>query len=148
MRRKELLDRYFLSHHEALNVQVRESLFLTDEALIIDCHSFPRYPLPYELDQTPVRPQICIGADEFHTPNELIEALRDAFTSQELSVDINAPFSGSIVPLEYYRTDSRVHSVMIEVRRDGYVNELSGEKSSNFSNMQRIIKEAICSLRN
>ena len=30
--------------------------------------TFDTVALPYELDQNPARPDICIGTDEFHTP--------------------------------------------------------------------------------
>ena len=43
--------------------------------LIVDCHSFPQLPLPYELDRNPVRPDICIGTDQFHTPSALKDVL-------------------------------------------------------------------------
>ena len=44
---------------------------------IIDCHSYPKDPLPYELHQTSPRPQICLGTDSFHTPDALITATKD-----------------------------------------------------------------------
>jgi hypothetical protein len=33
------------------------------------------------------------------------------------------PFAGTYVPLRYYRTDLRVESLMVEVRRDAYLGE-------------------------
>ena len=40
----------------------------------------------------------------------------------EKTVGINRPFAGCIVPLKYYRKDSRVMSVMIEINRRLYIN--------------------------
>ena len=72
-------------HHRILTNQVRESLELTGKALILDCHSFPQHPLPYELDQAPARPQICIGVDAFHTPDRLTQSLTNLFSEQGLT---------------------------------------------------------------
>jgi len=146
-KREELLTRYFSPHHRNLTARVGESLDLANDALIVDCHSFPKSPLPYELDQTPTRPQICIGVDEFHTPSYLIDTLVNFFSKAGLSVSVNAPFTGSIVPLDYYHSEKKVRSIMIEVRRDGYMDESTGEKSDNFSHMQSLIQGATSVLR-
>ena len=146
-KREELLSRYFTPHHQDLTAQVSSSLELTNGALIVDCHSFPRSPLPYELDQSPTRPQICIGVDKFHTPDYLTDTLVTFFSETGLTVGINAPFEGSIVPLDYYRSEQKVRSIMIEVRRDSYMDESTGEKSSSFSHMQSLIQAATSLLR-
>jgi hypothetical protein len=46
--------------------------------LIVDCHSFASVALPYELDQTSERADICVGTDSFHTPS----LIRDAVVTQ------------------------------------------------------------------
>ena len=51
-KRQELLERYYIPHHQKLTEVVEESLLANDHCLIIDGHSFPALPLPYELNQT------------------------------------------------------------------------------------------------
>jgi N-formylglutamate deformylase len=147
IQRDELLKRYFKPHHDALMAEVMNALENTGRALIVDCHSFPKYPLPYELNQEPNRPQVCIGVDPFHTPETLISPLVDVFSANGLTVDINVPFSGAIVPLDFYERDHDVLSVMIEIRRDCYMDESTGFKSDKFTAMQEIISQAISRLR-
>jgi len=53
-----LIDQYYIPHHHKLNLLVAESLEKGNQALIIDCHSFPKFPLPYEVDQSKDRPEI------------------------------------------------------------------------------------------
>ena len=66
-KRQELLERYYIPHHQKLTDAVEESLLANDHCLIIDGHSFPALPLPYELNQTAFRPDFCLGTDDFHT---------------------------------------------------------------------------------
>ena len=105
--------------------------------------SFPKNPLPYELMQEPNRAEICIGTDSFHTPQELTEYFFKAFSDAGFSVAIDKPFSGSIVPMKFYQNEKRVKSVMIEVRRDLYMNELSGQKTNNFSRVKKSIAKIL-----
>ncbi|MBP9591040.1 MAG: hypothetical protein KBE42_03165 [Steroidobacteraceae bacterium] len=47
---------------------------------MIDCHNFPSVALPYEMADSPnARPDLCIGADDFHTSDELAGAFTAAF---------------------------------------------------------------------
>ena len=72
-KRQELLQRYYIPHHQKLTDAVEESLSANDHCLIIDGHSFPSLPLPYKLNQTAFRPDFCLGTDDFHTSEELVE---------------------------------------------------------------------------
>jgi N-formylglutamate deformylase len=56
-----------MPHHLALSRAVEDELNAQGLSLIVDCHSFPSTPLPYEMDQDPSRPDICIGVDHFHS---------------------------------------------------------------------------------
>ena len=50
-KRQELLQRYYIPHHQKLTDAVEESLLANNYCLIIDGHSFPALPLPYELSK-------------------------------------------------------------------------------------------------
>jgi N-formylglutamate amidohydrolase len=130
--RKELMEVFYFPHHNALLSSVERLLSIHNRAIVVDAHSFPSQALPYEIDQTAERPEICIGTDDFHTPELLLSCLQDAFQAAGFTVSINTPFSGALVPLRYYRIDARVSSVMIEVRRDVYMDEMTGEKLPGF----------------
>ena len=130
--RKSLIRKYYLPHHQLLANAVKNELERYGRALIIDCHSFPSRPLPYELNQNPDRPDICIGTDEFHTPPSLHQAAEEEALKQGFKCALNRPFFGSLVPSEFYRSNKNVYSIMIELNRKLYMNEGTGEKSSNF----------------
>jgi N-formylglutamate amidohydrolase len=52
-----------------------------------------------------------------------VDILERNFKEIGYSVKINTPFSGSIVPLGFYKKEKKVISVMIEVNRKLYMNE-------------------------
>ncbi len=95
--------------------------------------------MPFELDQAPSRPNICIGTDEFHTPDWLTDKAMDLFQKAGYSVAVNRPYSGSIVPLYYYQVDKRVASIMIEINRGLYMDEETGLKTPEFSSVKDTI---------
>ena len=135
MDRSALIDTYYHPHHKKLTRIVDSCLEQHDQCLIIDCHSFPAQPLPYESDRN--RPDICIGTDTYHTSTELKDYLSAAFKALGYDVAIDSPFSGTIVPLKHYHKDQRVVSVMIEVNRSLYAS------SSGFKRVQSDLTHAI-----
>ena len=144
--RDELINRYYKPHHETFSNMVDECIKLNSKCLIVDCHSFPKRPLPYELNQEPERAEICIGTDSFHTPRELTEGFVSAFSDFGFSVSVDKPFSGSIVPAKFYRKNKSVHSIMIEIRRDLYMDEATGKKNGRFAKMKSTITEVLHNL--
>jgi N-formylglutamate amidohydrolase len=138
--RLTLIDTYYHPHHNKLTRMVDSCLEQHDQCLIIDCHSFPAQPLPYELDRN--RPDICIGTDTYHTSAELKDYLSAAFKTLGYDVATDSPFSGSIVPLKHYQLDRRVSSVMIEVNRSLYADPLG------FARVQSDLSHAISQAAN
>ncbi|MEU6372752.1 N-formylglutamate amidohydrolase [Streptomyces sp. NPDC046909] len=120
-----LIERYFRPYARAMTEAVADRLAATGRAVIIDVHSYPSEALPYELHGTGPRPPVCLGTDSFHTPPELLEAAREAF-SRCGEIGLDSPFSGTYVPLEFHGRDPRISALMIEIRRDTYMTEPGG----------------------
>jgi N-formylglutamate amidohydrolase len=124
--RNRQLELYYQPHHQRFTQAVNDCLNRNNRCLIIDGHSFPSIPLPYELDQELSRPMICLGTDEFHTSPAVSQAFIRSFEDAGFTVSVNRPFSGAIVPQEHYRSDPRVASIMIEINRNLYIDESTG----------------------
>jgi N-formylglutamate amidohydrolase len=143
--RRLLKSAYYVPHHELLRRAVLEELLSGGKALIVDCHSFPSRPLPCDENQDESRPDFCIGADTFHTPPALLQAVESVIHGNGYTVGINLPYSGSLVPSAYHRKNQNVWSVMIEVNRNQYMDEKTGAKLSGFESVkgriQSILKE-------
>jgi len=114
--------------------------------LIFDCHSFPSWPLPVDQDQTLNRPDICIGVDEFHTPTELVEDIKLKFENVGFCVEVNQPYSGTLVPLKYFGRHNRVKSIMIEINRALYLENEPidiSRKEDEFRILQNCLSEIV-----
>lgn len=146
--RVSMIEKYYHAHHQQLEQICHTSLEQHGQCLIIDCHSFPTHTLPYELKihGTLSRPEICIGTDSYHTTHELEESCAQAFQKLGYEVSINAPFAGALVPMAYYRKNANVQSLMIELRRDLYMDETTGERNNRFEQLQRDIGQVLQNL--
>ena len=141
--REHLISKWYRPHHELLTGAVDKALNEFRRALVIDVHSFPSLPLPYETDLTAYRPEICIGSDSYHSPREVVDELSRCFQLHGFVVGINTPFSGAIVPAKHYRKDERVQAVMIEIRRDLYLDESTGFLNESSTLVQERLKNSL-----
>jgi N-formylglutamate deformylase len=134
---------YYNPHHQKLTDAVESQLHQHGKALILDCHSFADKPLRRDLNKNPNRPDLCIGTDGFHTPFELLEKARQFFGERNLSVGINEPYAGSIVPMKYYRKDKRVQTIMLEVNRKLYLQYGTNKKSDEYAGIKALVLDFI-----
>lgn len=119
----DLVARFFDPYAAAVAELVDEVLDARGEVTIIDVHSYPRRPLPYESEPAAARPGVCIGTDPFHTPADLVDAARGAFDGVAGGVALDTPFAGTYVPLAHLGTNPGVRALMVEIRRDTYMDE-------------------------
>ena len=125
---------WYHPHHAQLERTVAGVLARHGRCLVVDCHSFPSSPLPYERGPgAHVRPDICIGTDAFHTSEATARAFVQAFAANGWSVELNRPFAGALVPASRYRQDARVSAVMVEVNRRLYLHEASATRRPDFA---------------
>jgi N-formylglutamate deformylase len=141
--RENILKNYYGKHHYKLTTAVNNQLDSFGKALILDCHSYPNKPFIRDLNQSPDRPDFSIGTDSFHTPRELIQLSVDFFKKAGFSLEIDSPYSGSIVPLDHYGKNKNVQSIMLEINRKLYLEEESNNKSDNYITIKKIVQEYI-----
>lgn len=143
VRHKEEIAKYYKEHHERLLSLVETSLTLNEECTIIDCHSFSDRLYWFHEEDLHL-PEICIGFDQFHKNEHLVEALLNEF--KEYEVAINSPYAGSLVPMEHYHKDPRVKSVMIEVNKKLYLEADNVTKSEGFLKIQNHLRNVMMKL--
>lgn len=136
--REAILKNFYDPHHRALERTVLNVLEHNCFCCIVDCHSFSGVPLPYEVDQNPMRPDICIGTDDYHTPPEILLFTKNFFENKGYHVAVNRPYEGTIVPMVFYKKDRRVKSIMIEINRALYMGD-NGKQTEGYYIMKRIL---------
>jgi N-formylglutamate amidohydrolase len=141
-----LLKTYYDPYHQEFENKAAEIIYEFGKCLIIDLHSFPSKPLPYELIQNDERPDFCLGTDEYHTSEKLMRFAENFFRDAGFSTKINEPFAGTFVPLTFYQKDKRVGSIMVEINRSLYMDEISGEKTNGFFKIRDLINNFIRTL--
>jgi len=143
--RTALLNQYYRPHHQQLETLVEKALSVHGKALLIDGHSFPNKPLKVDLNQEPDRPDICLGTDSFHTPQELIDDCTELFGNAGFTVEVDQPYAGTMVPLSYYGKDNRVSSILIEVNRRVYLCDEPVDlmRTGGFFKIHRLVSKLI-----
>ena len=120
---KELVYRnFYLKHHERFYHTAKEKLERHGVCYIVDCHSFNDNPL-VPFNKNPKSPDICIGTDHFHTPDDLLNYTLNYFKDHGYSVEVNNPYAGCIIPKPYYMNNNNVKGIMIELNKRLYMNE-------------------------
>ncbi len=105
-------------HHEKLNDAVRKA---TDKIILVDLHSFSSEIIVHtKIDKK--LPDICIGYDEY-LPEQSLQMIVSTFASLGLSVDVNYPYSGSLIPncIISKEISKDIVSFMVEVNKEYYV---------------------------
>ncbi|MGW8744167.1 N-formylglutamate amidohydrolase [Streptomyces sp. NPDC055794] len=131
-----LVERFFRPYARAMTDAVADRLAATGRAVIIDVHSYPSEPLPYELHGEGPRPAVCLGTDPFHTPPGLLAAARAAFEPCG-ETGLDSPFGGTYVPLDFYGRRHEVGALMVEIRRDTYMTEPGGPAGPGLPGLAR-----------
>ena len=141
--RAGLKERWYDPYAAALERLVGEVRERFERCVIVDLHSYPSRALPYEPRGGAPRPDVCIGTDEFHTPEWLAELVEASCRQGGLGHSRNTPFAGTYVPLSMYRQDRTVLSVMLEVRRDVYLDEPTARPTAGETRVGELIAAVV-----
>ena len=110
-------------HHRKLRLLVNKQLAYYENVVIVDCHTFT----PNSSNGGDPNPDICIGTDFQHTPLKLIKIVKGIFENRDLNVSIDSPYEGTIIPQSHIGNNN-VKSIMIEVNKNVYTNNMSNAK--------------------
>jgi len=82
-----------------------------------------------------------LGTDPVHTPAQLVDRLLTTCRALGWSVQVDAPYKGTMVPRRLFRREPRVRSALIEVNRRLYLGNGTHplRRSTDFDAVRRSI---------
>lgn len=137
--RRDWLDPYTLTVADA----VRRVVERHGRSVVLDVHSYPEHRLPYELHGDGPRPEVCLGTDPFHTPAWLADGAERLATEHGHEVARDTPFAGVYIPSWASQRDTRVEGVMLELRRDTYLDERDLQPHAGEERMRRLVEDVV-----
>jgi len=126
---KSKIAQYYKDYHKELAEKVQDRVDRYGSCTIIDCHSFSNERYWFH-DKDIELPDICIGYDEAHVDMEVVDLIKEMFEGYVIKV--NEPYSGSMVPTEYYNKSDNVKSVMLEINKRLYLYDDNKTKNDKF----------------
>ena len=143
--RADLVARYHTPWHAALTEEVARVVAAHGWCVIVDLHSYPSRPLPYELSPDTPRPEVCLGTDPSATPEAVVELAETVLADHGFATARDTPFAGAITPAAF-AADRRVASLMLEVRRDVVCDETTGAPHDGLGSLRSAIGELVAGL--
>lgn len=124
VRDRNKIDKIYDEHHDLFDGRVNKILDKYKKCIIIDLHSYSD-ELVYRLFGYNDAPDICLGVEENYYSKEIVDYITKSFNKFGYSVKINYPYSGSFVPNRFYnKVNTGIVSVMIEINKRVYINDL------------------------
>lgn len=121
--KRKVMKSYYDKHHNKLDKIVVNKVKKYGKCIVIDFHSYSD-DMVKKLFGFVDNPDICIGVDPFYTNKELTNLTISHFKEYGYSVEINKPYSGTIIPNKYLnKKDKNLQSIMIEVNKRCYVSD-------------------------
>ena len=141
MTKEQTMALYHEHHHRLANAIYNASIDgFGYNILLLDCHSFSELdnilcPNAYEFKDI----DICLGYNEDETKpsEETLSLVADFFRERGYAVSFNAPFSNS----KTVATQTRYHSLMIEVNKHCYMNETTLEITAGYYKLHSELQE-------
>lgn len=134
---------WFDPYTEAVATTVRDVVDRLGRCVVLDVHSYPEHRLPYERHGDGQRPEICLGTDDFHTPPELIARVERLCADRGFSVARDTPFAGVYIPSWAFRRDRGVEGLMLEIRRDTYIDEADLVPHAGEDRLRELVSEVV-----
>lgn len=133
----------YRGHHDWLKQSISMTLPISP-VLLIDMHSYSDFQAGFTGKHA--RPDICLGTDPDHTAGWMVDEARAVFERHGYTVDVNLPYSGTIVPTGM-RGYSDLTAMMFEVNKRLYLNADLTKNPRGFARLQLALNEATAMIK-
>jgi N-formylglutamate amidohydrolase len=135
IKNKKLISKYYKNHHSKLNDLTKKLLKKHKTITILDLHSFSDNKYWFHEKNT-IYPDICIGFEDYHKNDKVIILIQEVF--KDFNLSLNKPYSGSLVPNDYYQKNTNVKSVMIEINKKLYLDNNNNISTNGYKIIELI----------
>ncbi len=139
-----LINDYYLPWHEELKKMIKYKLAKFGRVFILDCHSMPSIDISTKVSFN-LKDIVLGNCKGISCSKENINFIKDLFTENKFSVELNNPYSGGFITQNYHDISQNIETLQIEIRRDLYMDELFFRKNYNFEKIKENLFEIISS---
>jgi len=142
------LSRYYDPYHDRTRKVLDATHRRFGHFIHVNCHSMASRAGPFTADnEEPMRPDFVIGDRDGTTCAPSVTRLLEHILKREgYSVSVNDPYKGVELVRAYSDPKLGRHSVQLEVNRALYMNEKTREPIAQFSELQRLLGQAMSGL--
>ena len=143
------IEHYWRPYQQALKQALDQAHARFGQVYHLDCHSnSTRAPKLSADGEGTLRPEMELGTIDGRTSGpEFVEVVRDSLRAMGYQVVVDGFHKGEYLIRHYADPKASRHGIMIEIRKDLYMDDATGEKNARFAetqaNMGRLAK-AIC----
>lgn len=138
-RREAILKKAYEPHHAQLSALSREIVAEHGSCMVIDLHSYSDELVQKLFGWTENLPDICLGYDDEWFDQKDAVKLKKYIESLGYSCALNYPYSGALVPTDFYHNKMySLRSMMLEINRRVYL-EKDIVRENAIHDMSRII---------
>jgi len=140
-----LIQKYWNPFQQKIRNQFKE--FKTEghtSIYLLDLHSMPAQGLDFHKDSGAQRGDIVLGTCKGQSSeHKFIDLVFQTYKQLGFQVVLDWPYIGGAITQTYGQPSLGQHVIQVEINRSLYMDEISKEKSHNFSHLQNKLKEAL-----
>jgi N-formylglutamate deformylase len=145
------LNGYYRPYHKTLENLLNQAYYNFGAVWHINCHSMPdhaaipRNPIGIVGRDKPRSADFVLGDRDGTTANiHFTHMIRDFLKDMGYKVTINDPFKGVELVHKYSDPARGRQSIQIEINKNLYMNEISGNKSRNYNKLKNDVEKLVC----
>jgi len=140
--KKNILENYYFKYHSNLDNYVLKN-YKSNNLILVDLHSYDEKMVKVFKKLNKPCPDICIGINNEFTCDKLKNVTKDFFEKIGYNVDINYPYSDTMVPNICFKEKIKINSIMLEINKKEYLEDYKSFRKlkNNLKKYFKLIKK-------
>lgn len=117
-----ILNNYYFKYHNKLDDYTNKN-FKKNNLILVDLHSYSEKMVKSFKNLNKPCPDICLGINSCFTSENLKEFTINHFKNLGYNVDINYPYSDTLIPNICFKENIKINSIMLEINKKVYLKD-------------------------